>query len=211
MDHISDAFNILSMKYGRGLHFIISGDTNDLNLDPILNLSPNLQQIVKSWTRMNPPALLDPIMMTLSCFYQVPECLEPLDSDPDKNGTKSDHKIVIARPINEINNRCGREYKKIKFRPFPESGMNKMKEWFISQTWDEVYQAESAHSKAEVFQNKLINILDEIFPEKERKISSDDQPWITHQLKKLDRRRRRIYTKQRRSKKWKSLNKQFKE
>ena len=128
-----------------------------------------------------------------------------------KNGTKSDHKIVIARPINEINNRCGREYKKIKFRPFPESGMNKMKEWFISQTWDEVYQAESAHSKAEVFQNKLINILDEIFPEKERKISSDDQPWITHQLKKLDRRRRRIYNKQRRSEKWHSLNKQFKE
>ena len=39
LDHISDAFNVLSSKYGRGLHFIIAGDTNDLNLDPILNLS----------------------------------------------------------------------------------------------------------------------------------------------------------------------------
>ena len=51
-----------------------------------------------------------------------------------------------------------------------------MKDWFIDQTWEKVYQAESAHDKAEIFQSMLINILDEIFPEKERKISSDDQP-----------------------------------
>ena len=31
LDHISDAFNILNTKYGRGLHFILAGDTNDLN------------------------------------------------------------------------------------------------------------------------------------------------------------------------------------
>ena len=86
-----------------------------------------------------------------------------------------------------------------------------MKDWFIDQTWEKVYQAESAHDKAEIFQSMLINILDEIFPEKERKISSDDQPWITQKLKKMDRRRRRIFHKQRRSEKWKSLNKLFKE
>ena len=45
LDHISDTFNILNMKYGRGLEFVISGDTNDLNLDPILNLSPRFHQI----------------------------------------------------------------------------------------------------------------------------------------------------------------------
>ena len=211
LDHISDAYNLLSKKYGRGLHFVIAGDTNDLNLDPILSLSPNFQQIVKNWTRMNPPALLDPILMTLSSLYQVPECLEPLDSDPDKSGKKSDHRIVIAKPINVINNKCGREYRRVRYRPFPESGIRKMKDWFIDQTWEKVYQAESAHDKAEIFQSMLINILDEIFPEKERKISSDDQPWITQKLKKMDRRRRRIFHKQRRSEKWKSLNKLFKE
>ena len=210
LDHISDAYSILNIKYGRGLHYIIAGDTNDLNLDPILSLSPNFQQIVKSWTRMNPPAILDPILTTLSCFYQLPECLEPLDSDLDKVGKKSDHRIVIAKPINAINNKCGRQFRKVKYRPFPESGMRKMKEWFIDQTWEEVYQAESAHKKAEVFQNMLLKIMEEIFPEKERKISSDDQPWITQKLKKMDRRRRRIYHKQRRSEKWRSLDKLFK-
>jgi hypothetical protein len=86
------------MKYGRGLEFVIAGDTNDLNLDPILSLTPRFQQIVKDWTRMDPPALLDPILTTMSRLYQVPECLEPLDADPEKGGKKSDHRIVIARP-----------------------------------------------------------------------------------------------------------------
>ena len=56
----------------------------------------------------------------------------------------------------------------------------------------------------------IIEKLDEIFPEKERKINSDDQPWISFQLKKLDRKRKRLFHKQRRSEKWKALNKLFK-
>ena len=200
---------MLSTKYGRGLHFVIAGDTNDLKLDNILNLSPNFRQIVKDWTRLDPPAILDPIITTLHSYYQVPLCLPPLDSDPDKNGTESDHRIVLTRPINVINNRSGRDFKKIKVRPLPLSGINKMKEWFIDQTWNEVFKEESAHKKADLFQNMLIKALDEIFPEKMRKISNDDQPWITHRLKVLDRRRKRIYRKERRSEKWTKLNKLF--
>ena len=199
----------MSTKYGRGLHFVIAGDTNDLKLDNILNLSPNFRQIVKDWTRLDPPAILDPIITTLHSYYQVPLCLPPLDSDPDKNGTESDHRIVLTRPINVINNRSGRDFKKIKVRPLPLSGINKMKEWFIDQTWNEVFKEESAHKKADLFQNMLIKALDEIFPEKMRKISNDDQPWITHRLKVLDRRRKRIYRKERRSEKWTKLNKLF--
>ena len=210
LDHISDAFNILSTKYGRGLEFIIAGDTNDLNLNPILSLSPRFNQIVKNWTRMNPPALLDPILTTLSNFYQVPECLDPLDADPEKNGSKSDHRIVIARAINMINNKSGRETRKIKVRPFPQSGIVKMKQWFIDQSWEQVHQATSAHDKASIFQQMLLQILDEIFPEKLRKISSDDQPWISNRLKLLDRKRKRLYHKERRSENWKKLNKLFK-
>ena len=211
LDHISDTFNILSTKYGKGLEFIIAGDANDLNLKPILNLNPRFQQIVRDWTRMNPPALLDPIITTLSSYYQVPECLEPLDADPGTGGAKSDHKIVVARPINIIDNKSGRQIKNIQLRPLPQSGIDKMKEWFINQSWEQVYQAESAHSKAAIFQELLLQALEDIFPTKTRKISSDDQPWISHKLKILDRKRKRIYHKERRSERWKKLNKIFKQ
>ena len=52
LDHISQAFNIISAKYKEGLHFIIAGDTNDLKLDNILNLSHNMRQLVSGMTRL---------------------------------------------------------------------------------------------------------------------------------------------------------------
>ena len=159
---------------------------------------------------MDPPALLDPILTTLHSYYQVPECLDLLDPDPYKNGEKSDHRIVVSRPINVIKNRSGREVRKVKFRPFPQSGMLKMKEWFIDQSWEEVSKAESSHEKAKVFQNILMEVLDQIYPEKIRMISSDDQPWISHRLKVMDRKRKRIFHTERRSEKWKKMNKLFK-
>ena len=131
LDHLSDAYNILNTKYGKGLHFVIAGDTNDLKLDSILSLSPNLVQVVRDWTRLDPPAILDPVIMTLSNLYQVPMCLEPLDADPDTNGKKSDHRIVVIKPINVINNKCLRQTREIKVRPFPQSGITRMREWFI--------------------------------------------------------------------------------
>ena len=43
------------------------------------------------------------------------------------------------------------------------------------------------------------------------KISNEDQPWITQKLKKLDRQRKRVFHKNRRSTKWEKLNKEFKQ
>ena len=210
-DHISEAYHTLSTKYGRGLHFVLAGDTNDLKLEPILNLSPNFVQIVTKWTRMAPPAILDPIIMTLANYYQEPLCLEPLAADTGTNGKKSDHKIVIAKPISVLNNKSCRQTKHILLRPFPKSGIEKMKNWLVDRSWREIYQEKSAHEKAEKFHSILMNKLDEFFPTKMRKINSDDQPWISFKLKQIDRKRKRIFRKQRRSEKWKKLNQLFKQ
>ena len=188
----------------------MAGDSNDLKLDSILSLSPSLVQIVKAWTRMNPPAMLDPIIMTLSHLYQEALCLEPLDADSDKAGKKSDHKIVVAKPINIIENKCSRQTKTVKVRPFPQSGYKKFKDWLIDESWEPVFKAESAHEKAKIFQTLLVNKVNEIFPEKLRKLHSDDQPWICHKLKQLDRKRKRLYRKERRSDNWRKLDKLFK-
>ena len=214
LDHISEAYNILSTKYPKGLHFCIAGDTNDLKLTSILHLSPSLVQIVNQPTRIDPKtgkeSIIDPIIMTLSSFYQEPEYLDPLDSDPESNGKKSDHKIIISRPITVINNKSVRQTRLLKLRPITDSAIQKFRDWIIDYPWDEVYQNESAHEKANNFQNTLLEKFQHFFPQKNVKFNSDDSPWMTSKLKTMDRKRKRIYHKERCSKKWETLNKSFK-
>ena len=211
LDHIAEAYNVLSTKYSKGLHFIIAGDTNELKLDSILTLSQNLVQVVQKPTRIDSitgsEKMLDPVIMTLSTYYQEPQVLDPLDSDPDKNGKPSDHKIVLQKPISLIENKTARITREVKVRPIPQSGLDRFRTWLIDQDWKQVFEAVSAHDKAEIFQKMLLNEFEKIFPIKVRKISSDDAPWISQKIKKLIRQRQRIYHKNRKSEKWKKLHK----
>ena len=135
LDHISDVFNQMSVKHQKGLHFIIAGDTNDLKLEAILQLSTHMKQVVSDFTRMNPPRILDPIITTLSQYYQKPMVLPPLDPDPDKDGKPSDHKIVKMKPINTIDNISARTKRQVTFRPISESGLDQLTKWAEKQNW----------------------------------------------------------------------------
>ena len=207
LDHISDAFNIVSTKFGEGVHFIIAGDTNELRLKPILDLSSTFVQIVTKPTRHDKTtgkkAMLDPIIMTLSKYYQSPEVLPPLDADPDTNGKPSDHNIVVCRPISVINNVNARVTRNIQVQPITDSGIKLMKNWLMVEDWNEVTHAKTANQKADNFQEIFKNKFIECFPIKTIKMSNVDQPWMTQKLKKLDRQRKRTYHKYRRSPKWK--------
>jgi hypothetical protein len=79
--------------------------------------------------------------------------------------------------------------------------MFKMRKYLENQNWNMVYESQSAHEKASVLQELLLQKFNEYFPEKTHRINSDDQPWISHKLKNLDRRRKREYQKHRRSEK----------
>ena len=210
IDHISETFSQLKTKYGRGTHFIIAGDFNDLKVDKILSLSPNFAQIVRDWTRLNPPAILDPIITTLSNLYQEPVCTEPLEADCDKIGAPSDHRIVICKPINTVENKCSRSTKTITFRPITERGLSGMKEWLVDFDWKEVFKAETGHEKADVFQKIILDKVNFFFPRKTRKVSSDDKPWFSSKLKSLDRKRKRTYRKEKKSEKWRKHDLEFK-
>ena len=56
----------------------------------------------------------------------------------------------------------------------------------------------------------LLTKFSEFFPGKTYKVSSDDQPSISHKMKALDRQRKREYHKHSKSEKWQKLNKAFK-
>ena len=203
MDHIGEVYHKLNSKYQSGLHWILAGDTNNLKLGPILSLSPKLRQVVQNPTRKS--EVLDPIITSLSSHYQPPVCLPPLDNDPDKKGAPSDHMIVFMQPINAINNNPARIKRKVKVRPLLESGIRDMGRWIVSHTWEEVYSAVTTHEKADVFQTILLQKLNYFLPEKVITFSSDNQVWVTPEIKQLSRKKSREYFKNRKSPKWKEL------
>jgi hypothetical protein len=149
----------------RDREFIIARDFNRLRINPILDLSSTLSQVVQIPTRRNPDATLDKIITTLSKYYLSLATLEPLDNDTAGIGKPSDHLIVVWKPLSQSEQPKPKQ-KLITFRPLPESGMLLVEQCLQSETWQQLYQSETAHEKAEMFHKTLLEKLDMYLPEK---------------------------------------------
>ena len=193
-DYIAESYNILCTKYGKGLEFIYAGDTNRLNLSPILDLCPSFKQVVKVFTRLNPGAILDIIITSLSKYYQDPVMKPPINNNAD-NGKPSDHLVVIMQPITSVLECPPRLYKTVEYRPLTDSGMVEYGRWLSEQTWNEIYVEMDCHKKAEIFHKILMDKFLEIFPILSMKVCSEDQAWVSRNLKLMDRKRKREFLK----------------
>ena len=120
-DHFAETYNLLISKYGENLHFICSADSNQLNLDPILDLSPSLKQVVQIPTRLNPPATLDTVITTLSAYYNAPVTKPPVEPDVEDVGKPSDHLVVLWTPSQTDHHLEPRQYRQVSLRPMLES------------------------------------------------------------------------------------------
>ena len=208
-DHIADTFHFLSAKYGSNIQFIIAGDTNRLNLSPILNLSSNLRQVVKCPTRLNPDAILDPIITTLWRYYQEPVTKPPIKPNEGSNGKPSDHLVVLMLPLLSTLDMKPRSYRIVQTRPINQSGIDSFGRWITGYNWHSVYRCTDVHMKAELLQDILMCKYHECFPLKTLKLCEDDDPWVTNKIKELDRLQKREFYKNQSSEKWKRLNEQY--
>ena len=208
-DHIAQTYHYLSSKYGGHIEFIMAGDTNRLNLSPILALSPRLVQKVKVPTRLNPAAILDPIITTLSKYYLEPETKPPLNPDVCSTGKPSDHLICVMKPLCASVPVPPRVYRTVESRPITESGIQSFSDWLEEQRWHDMYSCKDIHKKAAIFQSLLMTNFERCFPKKKVKVCDADQPWVTKSLKQLDRRRKREFYKHKRSARWEELNRLF--
>ena len=123
-DHFAEAFNVIQTKYGRNIQYAFCGDSNRLDLDPIINLSPGFQQVVKVPTRFNPLATLDTIISSLSRYYIDPITKPPIGVDESVTGRPSDHHIVLWRPLFNMIPQNLRSYRTISFHPLLDSKIN---------------------------------------------------------------------------------------
>ena len=164
LKHIAEAFNILSIKYTKGLHFILGADANHLKLDTILSLRSDLRCVVEDYTRLGPPpAMLDPLITTLGSYYQRPVCYPPLDADVGSGGVKSDHLIVKMVPVNIIDNKSARSFWKVTVRPMSEVALRNYDVVMQNHDWSNVFAAQSTHEKASILQAEHVNIVENCF------------------------------------------------
>ena len=87
--------------------------------------------------------------------------------------------------------------------------MKKFSTWEEHHNWIELYKCEGIDRKVQIFQDTLVKKYEECFPVTTLKISCEDKPWITADLKKLDRKRKREFSRHFKSEHWKRLNKEF--
>ena len=113
--------------------------------------------------------------MVNSFKKQDPFTAPPLDSDSNTPGKPYDHLIVLMKPINSKEPKK-KVFKTVTFRPLPESGLFQFGVWLRSQKWESIYGATTAHDKAEILQNLLLENLNKFLPKKTIKFCSENQP-----------------------------------
>ena len=207
INHIIETIHLLRSQFDNKINYIIGGDINHLKVDRILDSYGALRQIITTATRKS--AILDCIITDLHTLYQMPRCLPPLQVDSDKDGSDSDHNIILLPPItSEHISRHGK--RTVITRPLPDSAVNKFSQFICTHSWEEVIGERDIDKKVNNFHNTLRSKLDEFFPERKVLVSYMDKKWITPQLKNLNRKIKREFYKNRKSNKWKKLKGKFK-
>ena len=78
--------------------------------------------------------------------------------------------------------------------------------------WSELYTSQSSSSKTEVFQNRIMELMDRLlFPLKSYSVRSTDNPWITDHYRKECRKRRVEYRKNGRTERYYRLKRENEE
>ena len=206
-DHIVGTLQMLAAKHP-GSAIILGADKNDMDIRPILNCGLRLRQCVDKPTRQG--VILDIIIMNTFPFYNTPIIVPPIQPDDPRKGKPSDHSVPVCAPHTDRYQPPSRNYRTVTYRPLPESSLRKFGEWIVTEGWEGVEGDLPPSQQTEIFESIIQEKLNQFCPEKTVRISSQDKPWITSELKKIDRLKNREYTKKGKTLKYKELAKKFK-
>ena len=187
---------------------IIGGDRNNISIERLFAIDPSLKQIVNSPT-LN-LKILDVILTNIPNLYQLPMVVPPVPVDIPGHGVPSDHKGVVVDPLRntDTNRKFPRTTKLV--RPSPQSSMPGFHKDIAEQSWSFLDdEPSSPTTMVERFVAYSQVLLDKHFPTKSVSVSIVDKPWFTEELRKLKRKRQRIYTKEGKSAKWTTTMEEF--
>jgi hypothetical protein len=97
VEHIIQSIHYLRSRYDNDVSFLIGGDLNKLEIEPILNSYGALKQLISIPTRKS--ATLSNIITDLCNLYHPPTTLPPLQLDEGKKGADADHQVIVFASI----------------------------------------------------------------------------------------------------------------
>ena len=122
----------------------------------------------------------------------------------------SDHSTALTTPHTVNTIQQPQEYITQTFRPLPDSGVREFGQWICSEGWGDIQDTASPSAQVQEFENILNRNLDTFLPQKNVKIRQNfDKPFITKELKTLDRKIKREYRKNCKSEKYLLLKKSY--
>ena len=177
----------------------------ELELSPLLSGIPKLKQIVTKPTHKS--KILDVILTNMHALYSVPVIVPPVLPDDPNYRVPSDHSTAIATPVTQSGTgSAAREYVTRTYRPLPDSGLREFGAWICSEGWEGIPDNYTPTEQVLSFENIVTTKLDNILPTKSVQINPFfDKPYITAELKTLDRQIKRVYRRQGKSYKYISL------
>ena len=181
--------------------YCIGGDHNSLPLGPIMAALPHCKQAVTLNTYKD--KILDIILWNMSQYYSIPYIAKAVSPDRATH-VPSDHDNAVAVPLAGagLEGRT-REYRVKTNRPIPESGIRDMGIWLANVQWGEELRPDmSSEEQDQIFRSILTDKMQEIFPEKSVRVSNQDDPFITSDIKKLQMYLKREYNKRGKSEKY---------
>ena len=205
-DHIVTTLHYLLSIYPRA-GIMGGGDRNDWSVTPVLDAIPRFQnlQLLPTLNGKN----LDVFLSNMGQFYSTSVVVPPLLPDDPARGKPGDHSVPVLYPLDNHTIREKEEYRLRTTRPLPDSGVRAFGEMMINQEWEEVREDDTPTKQDEALQTLLSEMLDDACPTKTVRLRVIDKPYITKELKILDRQRKREYRKHGKSQRYSNISTKY--
>ena len=206
IEHIT--VNYSQLKAGnRDCFFLVGGDKNDLDIQHILNISPNFHMHNSKPT--HGIKNIDVLVSDMVHLYSDSEILlsVPTDIPPGRPGAgkPSDHSVVVSKPRLDRLIKPARELVVKKTRRVDLEKTRRLAQWIQQETWEDVFNSENSSEMAQQFHKVVFDKLNAICPEEELIISQMDGKQTSLALQRLARQRLREYTRHGNTPKFKEL------
>ena len=183
----------------QGCTIVVGGDFNQWPVQDLVDEHPDLTEVDHGPTRGD--KAIDRTLVNFARSVVESKSLKPLETE---EGSASDHRIAWLKAQFRI---VKPKTISFSYRVFTEKGATSFLADLSKTDWSSVYRAASSDDKVVQFQAILDSLMAKNFEWKTTTRRADDPPWMNDRIRKLIKKRRKIYDREGRSARWKRFKK----